>query len=279
MKYTSQLFRKKNESNLRIFHDAIHHIHMQRIHWWYPCSSDNRINGECGIVSWYRAWNDELRVRAAESPPRRNSVLLQKRLIAMGHAYGELIIKIKYCSERVTSPLFYSTTRSSRTEQAGRRRHATPTAAVVLRFPTPQAVIYIIKHTWLICWKMLRLTPTFTISSFPFSPYPKPYAHSLALLRGHLLPSCDLVAIAPNQDTVTHYAWYPADTGVSCVRGFFKLLFPFSFFSLFLFLQSVHSGNFDHEPAILFCRSREPFLTVYILYISSFNTSCGRSLA
>jgi len=94
--------------------------------------------------------DDEEGIRGCESLPPRNSAFLQGRLIAMGHAHEELIIKIKYCDERVASLLFYSTMRSGGTE-----RDATPaaaaaaaaTAAVVLWFSAPQAVIYIIKHT------------------------------------------------------------------------------------------------------------------------------------
>lgn len=83
-------------------------------------SPDNRTNGECGVVSRYGVCEEG--IRGSESLPPRNSAFLQGRLIAMGHAHEELIIKIKYCGERVVSLLFYSTTRSAETRW-GATRH------------------------------------------------------------------------------------------------------------------------------------------------------------
>lgn len=66
----------------------------------------------------------------------------------MGHAHEELIIKIKYCGERVSPLLFDDEVgRRGATSADGGGGGAATTAAVVLWFPAPQAVIYIIKHT------------------------------------------------------------------------------------------------------------------------------------
>ena len=66
-----------------------------------------------------RGVDDEEGIRSCESLPPRNSAFLQGRLIAMGHAHEELIIKIKYCGERVASLLFYSTRSGETRRDAG----------------------------------------------------------------------------------------------------------------------------------------------------------------
>lgn len=202
----------------------------------------------------------------------RNSAFLPRRLIAMGHAYEELIIKIKYCRERVARvfPLL-SDDEGVGWDEAG--CDATPTvvaaaaaAAVVLWFSAPQAVIYIIKHTWLICWKMLRLTPT----SVPRAARPRPLsflrARSPPLIRR---PRCH----RPKPGRVTHCAWFPADTGVSCVCGFPNYSpFPFYFF---LFYSSYLPENFGHlhflVPLFFSSKSSDIYIHVCIYYMYIFS--------
>lgn len=79
------------------------------------------MNGECGAVSRHGGVDDEVGIRGCESLPPRNSAFRQGRLIAMGHAHEELIIKIKYCGERVAYLLFYSTMRTEGMENGARR--------------------------------------------------------------------------------------------------------------------------------------------------------------
>lgn len=165
-------------------------------------------------------WGGREEVR--ESATIRNSAFLPRCLIAMGHAYEELIIKIKYCRERVerVSPLL-SSDEGVGWDEAGCDATLTAAAAMVavavvaavmLWFSAPQAVIYIIKHTWLICWKMLRLTPT----SVPRAV--RLVLPSLCVVASPLIrrPRCH----RPKPGRVTHCAWFSADTGVSCVCGF-----------------------------------------------------------
>lgn len=52
----------------------------------------------------------------------RNLGFLPRRLIAMGHAYEELIIKIKYCRERVARLPSFIRPRECRVRRSGVRR-------------------------------------------------------------------------------------------------------------------------------------------------------------
>lgn len=114
-------------------------------------------------------------------------------------------------------------------------------AAVVLWFSAPQAVIYIIKHTWLICWKMLRLTPhPPRKSSRATSPLPTS-SHPLRLrLPSPQTRERDIVRVVPCRYQCIVCPWFS------------KLFFFFFFFSPSSPLTSFHPLSYAFPSLSLF---------------------------
>lgn len=122
---------------------------------------------------------------------------------------------------------------------------------------------------------MLRLTPTAPLSRASRAPSPpsSPRLRAFARLPPHPATSSPL---SQTRTCVTHCAWYPADTGVSCVRGFPNYCF---FFLQTVSLRKLWPPAFTFfSPSSSCCRvSKYIYTCVYIFCALPLDVPLGRS--